>query len=115
MRIGQLAEEPIQIVPGGTFTLTTRDIVGDAEQASMTFARLPQVVKPGDKLFLNDGIIELEVESVAGPTSIVACAQAANSDPARDSICRPLIWESRLSPSATASVSSLPLPMAWTP
>ncbi len=66
MRIGQLAEEPIKIVPGGKFTLTTRDIVGNSEQASMTFARLPQVVKPGDKLFLNDGIIELEVESVAG-------------------------------------------------
>ena len=67
MRIGQLAEEPIQIPPGGTFTLTTRDIVGDAGQASMTFARLPQVVKPGDKLFLNDGIIQLEVERVDGP------------------------------------------------
>ncbi len=67
MRIGQLAEEPIQIASGGTFTLTTRDIVGDAGRASMTFARLPQVVKPGDKLFLNDGIIQLEVERVDGP------------------------------------------------
>jgi len=67
MRIGQLAEEPIQIAPGGTFTLTTQDVVGDAARASMTFARLPQVVKPGDKLFLNDGIIQLEVERVDGP------------------------------------------------
>ena len=67
MRIGQLAEEPIQVAAGGTFTLTTREIVGDAGQASMTFDRLPQVVKPGDKLFLNDGIIELEVERVSGP------------------------------------------------
>lgn len=67
MRIGQLAEEPIQIPPGGTFILTTRDIVGDAGQASMTFDRLPQVVKPGDKLFLNDGIIQLDVERVDGP------------------------------------------------
>lgn len=67
MRIGQLAEEPIQIPPGGTFTLTTRDIVGEAGRASMTFARLPQVVKPGDRLFLNDGIIQLTVERVDGP------------------------------------------------
>jgi len=67
MRIGQLAEEPIQVTPGGTFTLTTRDILGDAENASMTFARLPQVVKPGDKLFLNDGIIQLEVDRIDGP------------------------------------------------
>jgi pyruvate kinase len=67
MRIGQLAEEPIQIAPGGTFILTTRDILGDAGRASMTFVRLPQVVKPGDTLFLNDGIIQLEVTRVGGP------------------------------------------------
>ena len=67
MRIGQLAEEPVRIAPGGTFTLTTQDIVGDAGRASMSFARLPQVVKPGDRLFLNDGIIQLEVERVDGP------------------------------------------------
>ena len=67
MRIGQLAVEPIQVAPGSVFTLTTREIVGDVGQAWMSFARLPQVVKPGDKLFLNDGIIELEVERVSGP------------------------------------------------
>jgi pyruvate kinase len=67
MRIGQLEQEPIQIPSGGTFTLTTRDIMGDASQASMSFNRLPQVVQPGDKLFLNDGIIQLEVQRVDGP------------------------------------------------
>lgn len=66
MRIGQLAAEPIHIPPGATFTLTARDIVGDAEGASMSFSRLSQVVKPGDKLSLNDGIIQLGVEHVAG-------------------------------------------------
>ena len=29
MRIGQLAEEPIELVPGDPFTLTTEEIVGD--------------------------------------------------------------------------------------
>jgi pyruvate kinase len=67
MRIGRLAEEPLQIMPGGEFTLTTRDVVGDATRASTSFARLPEVVKAGDKLFLNDGIIQLEVERVDGP------------------------------------------------
>ena len=32
----------------------------------MSFARLPQVVKPGDRLFLNDGLVQLVVERVAG-------------------------------------------------
>ena len=57
--LGQLAEEPILTSPGGTFMLTTREIVGEAGRASMTFGSLPLVVKPGDRLFLNDGIIQL--------------------------------------------------------
>jgi pyruvate kinase len=67
MRIGQLATEPTQLVPGDTFTLTTNEIVGDAGRASMSFSRLPLVVQPGNTLFLNDGIIQLEVERVEGP------------------------------------------------
>jgi pyruvate kinase len=66
MRIGQLAEEPIDLKPGDTFTLTTDDIVGDINRVSVSFARLPKAVKPGDRLFINDGIIELEVLNVEG-------------------------------------------------
>ncbi len=64
MRIGQLAEEPIELKPGDTFTLTTDDIVGDINRVSVSFPRLPKAVKPGDRLFINDGIIELEVLNV---------------------------------------------------
>jgi len=32
----------------------------------MSFERLPKVVKPGDRLFLNDGLVQLVVEHVAG-------------------------------------------------
>ncbi len=53
-------------VPGDAFTLTTDDVVGDAQRVSMSFERLPRVVKPGDLLYLNDGLVQLEVERVAG-------------------------------------------------
>jgi len=66
MRIGQLDQEPIELKPGDPFTLTTEDITGDHRRVSMTFDRLPQAVKPGDTLYLNDGLIQLEVENVAG-------------------------------------------------
>jgi pyruvate kinase len=66
MRIGQLATEPVELKPGEAFTLTTEDIVGDAGRASVTFSRLPQAVKPGNTLFLNDGYIQLEVTRVEG-------------------------------------------------
>ncbi len=64
MRIGQLAQEPIELYPGAPFTLTSDDIMGDSARVSVTFAGLPQAVKPGDTLFLNDGLIQLEVVQV---------------------------------------------------
>jgi pyruvate kinase len=66
MRIGQLDVEPIDLKPGGMFTLSGSDITGTEDCASVSFAGLPQVVKPGDLLYLNDGIIELAVVEVKG-------------------------------------------------
>ena len=66
MRVGKIVPESIQLRPGDSFTLTSEDIVGDPVRVSMSFARLPQVVKPGDRLFLNDGLVQLIVERVEG-------------------------------------------------
>ncbi len=66
MRIGQICGEPIELKPGDVFTLTTEAITGDERRASVTFARLPEVVKPKDTLFLNDGLIQLEVTDIQG-------------------------------------------------
>ncbi len=64
MRIGQLTVEPIQLKRNDTFTLTTQEIIGDCRRVFLDFPRLPLVVKPGDIMFLNDGIIHLEVVKV---------------------------------------------------
>src|SRR6187397_3355517 len=37
MRLGKIAPEPIQLVPGDNYTLTNEDIVGDARRVSMSF------------------------------------------------------------------------------
>lgn len=78
MRIGKLAQEPVELKPGDSFVLTTDDIVGDEVMASVSFKRLPQAVKPGDTLFLNDGIIQLDVSSVKGNN--VACRVAVGGE-----------------------------------
>jgi pyruvate kinase len=67
MRIGELETEPIELVKGEPFTLTTDDIIGNETRASVSFARLPQAVKPGDRLLLNDGLIQILVQEVSGP------------------------------------------------
>jgi len=66
MRIGQLREEPVKLERGDSFTLTTNEIVGDKQHVSASFLRLPAVVAPGNVLFINDGIIQLEVAKVDG-------------------------------------------------
>jgi pyruvate kinase len=66
MRVGKIEPEPIQLLPGENFTLTSEDIVGNRQRVSMSFDRLPAVVKRGDRLFLNDGLVQLVVESVTG-------------------------------------------------
>lgn len=64
MRIGKLAEEPVMLERGQSFSLLTEDCIGNDNCASMSFEGLPQVVKPGNSIFLNDGFIQLEVEKV---------------------------------------------------
>ena len=66
MRVGKIAPEPIQLVPGDKFTLTSEDVVGDAQRVSMSFEPLPRVVRQGNRLFLNDGLVQLVVERVEG-------------------------------------------------
>ena len=66
IRIGQIEPGPIELRAGDAFTLTAADVAGSPERVSVSFGRLPQVVKPGDRLFLNDGLVQLCVERVDG-------------------------------------------------
>lgn len=66
MRIGQIVDEPVYLKESDMFTLTTRQVMGSATLASVTFDLLPSVVKPGNTLFMNDGLIQLEVVKVSG-------------------------------------------------
>lgn len=78
MRVGKIDPEPVQLVAGEPFILTSDDIIGDARRVSMSFDPLPRVVKPGDRLFLNDGLIQLLVERVTG--NDVECIVAVGGD-----------------------------------
>ncbi|NTU83498.1 MAG: pyruvate kinase [Chloroflexales bacterium] len=66
MRVGEIAGGPVELRRGQAFTLHSDPLVGDATRASHSFPKLPQVVRPGDAIYLNDGYIQLEVERVEG-------------------------------------------------
>ena len=51
IRIGHFSQDPIELKPGDSFSLTTEDIVGDDSRVSVSFSRLSKAVKKGDSLF----------------------------------------------------------------
>jgi len=59
MRIGNLGVEKIELKRDEPFTLTTDAVIGDQQRVSVSFSRLPQAVKPGNLLSLNDGFVQL--------------------------------------------------------
>ena len=67
---------------GKTFTLTTEDVLGTAERASITFTGLPGDVEPGARILLDDGLIELKVVSVEENRDIVC--RVVNGGPISD-------------------------------
>lgn len=78
MRLGKIEPGPIQLLPGDHFTLTNEDIIGDQSRVSMTFEPLPRVVQPGNRLFLNDGTVQVVVERVVG--NDVECVVAVGGE-----------------------------------
>ena len=64
IRIGKLKKEPIELKTGEEITITTDEIEGDEKIISTSYKLLPKDVKPGNKILLDDGMIELQVVSV---------------------------------------------------
>ncbi|MFW9932609.1 MAG: pyruvate kinase, partial [Candidatus Thorarchaeota archaeon] len=65
IRIGEM-KEPVALVAGETFTLSVEDFIGDYERVSISHKELPQDVKPGDTIAINDGIVRLAVREIKG-------------------------------------------------
>lgn len=66
MRLGLFAEEKVTLVPGDLFCLTTEDVPGTQQMASVNYSGLPQELKPGDAILLADGLLSLSVEKIDG-------------------------------------------------
>ena len=56
----------IQLKDGQKFTLFNEDITGNEEGVSVTYKELYKDVKPGTKILIDDGAIELKVDEVVG-------------------------------------------------
>src|SRR5690242_4963437 len=64
MRLGQIVPEPVYLGTGNSFVLTSDEIIGNSQRASVSFRGLPHAVNRGDRLYLNDGLVQLCVEGI---------------------------------------------------
>jgi pyruvate kinase len=61
---------PVRLTASQQFVITTRDVEGDETCVSTNYPGMPNDVHPGDRILLDDGAIELRVEST-NPTDVV--------------------------------------------
>jgi len=84
IRIGRFRNGPIPLAPGESFTIDAACPLdgGDQGRVGTTYPELVRDVSPGDTLLLDDGAVELLVESVAGPAircRVVSGSRLSNS------------------------------------
>jgi pyruvate kinase len=66
IRIGKFESTRIQIAEGDKFILDADCSIGNQERVGLDYKALPRDVRAGDILLLNDGLIVLQVERIAG-------------------------------------------------
>ena len=65
IRLGDFKDGKVMLEKGQKFTLTTKKVEGDREQAFVNYQDLPKDVKKGGCILIDDGLIELKVEKVS--------------------------------------------------
>jgi pyruvate kinase len=66
IRIGKFSEGKIEIAKGDKFILDANCEMGDQQRVGLDYKELPNDLKPADVLLLNDGLIVLTVDRIAG-------------------------------------------------
>ena len=67
IRTGMLVtgkNEKIQLEDGQKFTLVNEDIIGDKDRVSVSYKELYKDIKPGSKVLIDDGAIEMVVDEI---------------------------------------------------
>ena len=72
IRLGVFENGPVVLAAGQLFTLTPEPVPGSAGRSSITYRELGRDVRPGDRLLIDDGLIDLRVEQVT-PAGEIRC------------------------------------------
>lgn len=70
IRLGTFSGGPVEVCSGATLRLVPHCIDGTAAEASIDYCLPAQEVKPGETVFINDGLIQLKVRELEGDTLV---------------------------------------------
>lgn len=64
IRLGDFSVEQIQLSIGDKFTLTTKEVLGDQSQVSVSYKDLPKDVHIGGHILIDDGLVDLKIVDI---------------------------------------------------
>ncbi len=70
LRVGELENGSIELSDGDKFIFTTEKMVGTKEKIYVSYPHLCTDVKAGERIFLDDGKMELKVEKILNATEV---------------------------------------------
>lgn len=77
IRTGKFKEPEVLLEEGQTFTLTSREVLGDKTICSISYTGLPKDVKEGDMILIDDGLVALKVQKIVDNTEIECIVENA--------------------------------------
>lgn len=72
LRVGEMENNGVELKSGDSILLTTEKCIGTSEKIYISYPRLPQEMKPGEKILLDDGKLMLVAEEILDTHSIRA-------------------------------------------
>lgn len=63
--------DKVTLEAGSEFVLTSREIEGDETQVSITYPKMVELVRPGTRILIDDGLLAMEVVRIVDGTDIV--------------------------------------------
>lgn len=82
IRLGKFKDGPYELAVDDIFKITTEDVVGTKKLSGTTFKGLPQDVKAGDFLLIDDGKVKVQVvetDGVVVTTRVIVAGPVSNN------------------------------------
>ena len=73
IRLGRFKDGPVKVKKGDLFSLTSKNVECNKEIANVTYEKLTDEVSVGKRILLDDGRVEMIVESVDNEENLLIC------------------------------------------